>query len=191
MNKVYVKGYVGNLGTKILIEKKIDELSKHFSKEYLHLLNKNIDDTLKDGEIPSLSMLESIIVEREKITKGGVLTALWKICERNKWGLTYSLRNIPIMQGTIEIANYFDLNPYRLYTYNAEIIVMDESNLTNDKMDYNSNDVHQLMSESFAEIGEITNAKKRVRIDGEAEAFLTKDYKDEIDKIIPKFTKTM
>ncbi len=41
----------------------------------------------------------------------------------------------------------------------------------------------------FIKIGEIVNTKKRVRIDGEAEAFLTKDYKDEIDKIINKYTK--
>ena len=195
MNKIYVKGYVGNLGTKILIEKKVDELAKHFSKEYLHLLNKNIDDTLKDGEIPSLSMLENIIIDREKITKGGVLTALWKICERNKWGLTYSLRNIPILQGTIEISNFFDLNPYRLLTDNAEIIVVNDDNIVNDntfcKSDFNSYVVNELMSDAFAEIGEITSAKKRVRIDGEVEAFLTKDFKDEIDKIIPKWTKML
>ena len=176
MNKIYVKGYVGNLGTKILIEKKSDELAKHFSKEYLHLLNKNIDDTLKGGEIPSLSMLENIIIDREKITKGGVLTALWKICERNKWGLTYNLRSIPILQGTIEISNFFDLNPKDNTSYESY------SNLSA---------IIEHMPDAFAEIGETTSAKKRVRIDGEVEAFLTKDYKDEIDKIIPKWTKML
>lgn len=195
MNKIYVKGYVGNLGTKILIEKKSDELAKHFSKEYLHLLNKNIDDTLKGGEIPSLSMLENIIIDREKITKGGVLTALWKICERNKWGLTYNLRSIPILQGTIEISNFFDLNPYRLLTDNAEIIAVDDDKIVKDNTSYESysnlSAIIEHMPDAFAEIGETTSAKKRVRIDGEVEAFLTKDYKDEIDKIIPKWTKML
>lgn len=195
MNKIYVKGYVGNLGTKILIEKKTDELAKHFSKEYLHLLNKNIDDTLKDGETPSLSMLENIVIDREKITKGGVLTALWKICERNKWGLRYSLRSIPILQGTIEISNFFDLNPYRLLSANAEIIAVDDGNILNDntsyKLDSDLNVTNEWQCDTFAEIGEIAHTKKRVRIDGEVEAFLTKDYKDEIDKIIPKFTKSL
>ena len=50
--------------------------------------------------------------------------------------------------------------------------------------DYNSEEYYNIF-----EIGEIRNTKKRVRIDGESEAFLTKDYKDEIDIILPKYTK--
>ena len=55
--------------------------------------------------------------------------------------------------------------------------------LASDK-DYESEEIYNIF-----EIGEIRNTKKRVRIDCESEAFLTKDYKDEIDSIIPKYTK--
>lgn len=174
MYSVYVRGFVANLGTRVLIEKKIDELSRHFSEEYLHLLSQDLDKTIEDGVIPSLSILDKNIIETEEIAKGGVLTALWKICDRNKWGLKYSLRKIPILQGSIEIANFFDLNPYRLLTANANLIVIDTD--------------EDVLHESFVKIGEITTLKKRVRIDGESEAFLTKDYKDEIDKVIAKYT---
>ena len=44
---------------------------------------------------------------------------------------------------------------------------------------------------TLTHIGDITNERKRIRIDGEVEAFLTKDYKDEIDKVIFNYTKTM
>ena len=175
MIKVYVKGFAGNLGTKVLIENKYDELSKHFSEEYLKGLIKSICDTLEDGDNPSLSMLDGII-DLEKVSKGGVLSALWKICERNKWGLAYSMREIPILQGTVEIANYFDINPYRLLSKNVYLLASCE--------DYESEEFNNISL-----IGLIRNTKKRVRIDGESEAFLTKDYKDEIDSIIPKYTK--
>lgn len=175
MIKVYVKGFAGNLGTKVLIENKYDELSKHFSEEYLKVFLKSLNETLEDGGNPSLSMLDRII-DVEKVSKGGVLSALWKICERNKWGLEYSLREIPILQGTVEIANYFDINPYRLLSENVFILASDK--------DYESEEIYNIF-----EIGEIRNTKKRVRIDCESEAFLTKDYKDEIDSIIPKYTK--
>ena len=175
MIKLFVKGFVGNLGTKVLIENKYDELSKHFSEEYIKVLIKSICGTIEDGDNPSLSMLDGII-DIEKVAKGGVLSALWKICERNKWGLEFSLREIPILQGTVEIANYFDINPYRLLSENVFILASDK--------DYESEEFHNLYK-----IGEIRNTKKRVRIDGETEAFLTKDFKDEIDSIISKYTK--
>ena len=188
MHKIYVKGYVGDFGTKVLIEKKYDELLKHFSKFYLDDLINNLNSSIKGGEIPSLNLLN--ISDKENIDKGGVLTALWKLCDRNKWGLRFSLNKIPIMQGTIEISNFFDINPYRLLTSNSEIIAIDENEsekvlnvINNEEYLYNTFYI------PFIEIGETNKLKKRVRIDGEAEAFLTKDFKDEIDKIIYRYTK--
>lgn len=177
MIKVYVKGFVGNFGTKVLIENKYNELSKHFNNEYLKMLIKSINETLEDGENPSLYLLDKII-DIEQVSKGGILSSLWKICDRNKWGLTFSLRDIPILQGTIEISNYFNINPYRLLSNNVFIIVSDE-NFDNERID------------NIYKFGEINTTKKRVRIDGESEAFLTKNYKDEIDYIIPKFIKNL
>ena len=175
MLKVYVKGFVGNLGTIVLIEKKYDELVKIFNDEFLKYVLENIN--VKDGSSPSLSMLDKIEVDKEEINKGGFLSALWKICDRNKWGLKYSLRKVPIMQGTIEISNYFDINPYRLLTEKSYIYIIED-----EKIDISKYDDLYL-------IGEITNEKKRVRIDGEVDSFLTKDFKDEIDKILPKYIK--
>lgn len=175
MIKVYVKGFVGNLGTKVLIENKYDALSKYFSEEYLQAVYKTLSDIMKDGDNPSLSMFGGNTYI-EEVSKGGILSALWKICDRNKWGLAYSLREIPILQGTVEVANYFDINPYRLLSKGVFIIVSDK--------DYDSETYVNIYP-----IGEIKNTKKRVRVDGESEAFLTKDFKDEIDKILPKYTK--
>lgn len=179
MNRVYVKGYVGNLGTKILIEEKYNELSKHFNIEFLNYVKDNIYDfcEIEDGVNPSSTICDKNVIDIEEVGKGGVLSALWKICDRNKWGLKYSLRDIPIMQGTVEVANFFDINPYRLLTKNAYVIVCSDESMS----DYANNELTC--------IGEITSEKKRVRIDSEVESFLTKDYKDEIDKIIPGYTK--
>ena len=198
MIKLYVSGFVGNLGTKVLIEEKQEELVRQFNQEFITHIKNQIEESLsKDGFNPSLIMsyceqivgasftspycrgehCEPAVIDYEQIGKGGILTALWKLCDRNKWGLKYSLRKIPILQGTIEIANYFDLHPYRLLTDNVFIIACE----------FVGDEFH----EPLYEIGDITNEKKRVRIDGEAEAFLTKDYKDEIDKVIPNYIKKM
>ena len=201
MIKLYVSGFVGNLGTKVLIDKKQDDLVRQFNQEFIAHLKNQIEESLsKDGFNPSLIMssCEPHIVDCENIGKGGVLASLWKLCERNKWGLKYSLRRIPILQGTVEIANYFDINPYRLLTKNSFIVaIKDEQNNSNDKLIVASAgelcELQSCMGElcelQLTYIGDITNERKRIRIDGEVEAFLTKDYKDEIDKVIPNYVK--
>ena len=140
------------------------------------------------------------VVDTEPIGKGGALTALWKICDRNKWGLKYSLRKIPILQGTVEIANYFDLNPYRLLTKNSYVVAAVANKTAGANNNVGASTASPLTTcvmasitspHTFSKIGYITNEKKRVRIDGETEAFLTKDYKDEIDKVIPNYIKKM
>jgi hydrogenase maturation factor len=195
MIKLFVTGYIGNLGTKVLIEEKQDELVKQFNQEFIaHIKNQIEKSLLEDGFNPSLIMsdcrdetnirrgehcepVSCEVVDWEAIGKGGILTSLWKLCDRNKWGLRYSLKAIPILQGTIEISNHFDINPYRLLTSNSYLVACE------------SVGADTIRPQFLTCIGEITNEKKRVRIDGEAEAFLTKDYKDEIDKVIPNYTK--
>ena len=205
MKNVYIKGFVGNLGTYILIDEKYDELCSYFNKEFIDNAKKTIYNSMyKDGINPSLIMSfrgdkvnicrgeqcepnDLKIIDSEPIGKGGILTALWKLCDRNKWGLKYSLRRIPILQGTVEIANYFDINPYRLLTTNSYIIACES--VGDDVLSYHVG-ADTIRPQYLTYIGDITNTKKRVRIDGETEAFLTKDYKDEIDKIIKGYTKS-
>ena len=194
MIRLYSVGYVGNLGTSVLIEKKQADLIKYFNYEFIAQVQSELDTSLSKGGLsPSLIMPDNNVVDAEEIGKGGILTALWKICDRNKWGLRYSLKKIPILQGTIEIANYFDINPYKLLTKNSFLIATEDDDEKR-KCDTMSNESYFHFSENIevmAEIGEVVKWKKRVRIDGESEAFLTKDFKDEIDKILINYTRKM
>ena len=46
---------------------------------------------------------------------GGVLAALWKVLKNNRKGGMYALRDIPLLQQTVEVCEMYALNPYRLY----------------------------------------------------------------------------
>lgn len=178
MYNVCVNGFVGNYGTKVLIENKFDELANYFN---VYFLKKVLND-IEGGCNPSLFWEndKNNIVDRIDITKGGILTALWKICARNNFGIRFSLLDVPILQGTIEISNYFDINPYRLLTNNAEILILDEE-------DESIGEVNA--AKTYKKIGFITKGKKRIKIDNDIESFLTKDYKDEIEKALPGYIK--
>jgi hydrogenase maturation factor len=56
------------------------------------------------------------------LSQGGVFGALWEMAERADVGLEVDLKKIPVRQETVEICEYFDVNPYELYSAGALLI---------------------------------------------------------------------
>ena len=50
---------------------------------------------------------------------------LWYISELTGVGLEIECKKIPIKQETVEICNFFDINPYLLYADKAMLVVAD------------------------------------------------------------------
>lgn len=220
---IYCVGMVANLATKILIEKKYDELSNYFSKEYLDFAIQNVNrdnDNMKlifDNLLNGTYILQNIIMpyidkrnnknihipnhelidKKEKlgifdIGKGGPLTTLWIISEATNHGLIYKQKQIPIRQEIVEISDYYELNSYRLLTENSKIILVENDimfiNIIDEILEkiFNLNyDRREAFKNRYIKnIGALTTGNKKQRIDVEQKSFLTKDYKDEIEKII-------
>lgn len=59
------------------------------------------------------------------LSQGGIFTALWEMAERAGVGLEVDLKRIPVKQETIELCEYFDINPYNLYSAGALLIGTD------------------------------------------------------------------
>lgn len=59
------------------------------------------------------------------LSQGGVFGALWEMAERAGVGLEVDLKKIPIRQETVEICEYFDINPYYFYSAGALLIGTD------------------------------------------------------------------
>ena len=172
---LYSVGETGNLGTFLLSKNKYEELIKFFPKDYvdnilLHFDEKcDIDNKLLDNEF---------ISKYAVVSSGGVLASLWDLCEELSMGLEFSLKLFPISQYTIEVCNYFDLNPYRLLCNNVYLIASDKPI-----------ECFKYLNSNFkyvSYVGEFNNSKKRIRTDLENISFLTKDHKDELIKIFPK-----
>lgn len=166
---ICVSGLAGNIGTKIIIEEKYNELVLHYSHIYINRIIKETDTSLKQKfEIND-------VIDIQEVNRGGVLSAIWNICERNNIGIDFYIKKIPINYGTIEIANYFDFTPYRLLSENCFVYITKYQNV---KKNIYTN-----------VIGQIKNQRKRVAINEDYETFLTKQSRDEIDLIIPKYIK--
>lgn len=59
--------------------------------------------------------------------RGGIFTALWQLAETAGSGLEVDLRAIPIRQETVEICEFFDLNPYNLLSGGSLLIAAADS----------------------------------------------------------------
>ena len=108
-------------------------------------------------------------------SRGGIFTALWELAEASHVGLSVDLKRIPIKQETIEICNFFDLNPYNLDSAGAMVMTTaDGKKLVSD-----------LKKEGIEAVcvGKITDSNDKVVINGDSKRFLEPFRSDELTKV--------
>ena len=112
------------------------------------------------------------------LSQGGVFGALWEMAERAGVGLEVDLKKIPVRQETIELCEYFDINPYNLYSAGALLI--------------GTNCPEQLLAElsgcgvPAAVIGRATDGNDRILRNGEDVRFLDRPQQEEWYRRIEK-----
>ncbi len=159
---VVVIGRIGLEGTADLVRDHEEDLRSKFPAD---MIRKAADfgKLLSVRKAAAIAM-ESGVSAMHDISRGGVFAALWELAERSGVGLEADLKKIPIRQETIEICNFFDLNPYEILsggaivaaTANAEELLL---NLSKAGID-------------AAVVGICTDRNDRVLINGESRRFL-------------------
>lgn len=106
---------------------------------------------------------------------GGVFGALWELSKSMGVGLSIDLKKIPIRQETIEICEFFDLNPYELLAGGCLLMVTPESGKL----------IEDLREEGIPAtvIGRTTGNNDKVIFNGEENRFLEPAKPDEIFKV--------
>ena len=64
----------------------------------------------KDAEICAENGAQHLV----DLSEGGIYAALWRLSVKSKRGFVVDLMEIPVLQETIEFANHYDIDPYRL-----------------------------------------------------------------------------
>lgn len=105
--------WMGLSGTSILAKEKRNELITRLPEYYVDeaatfIRFASIADEAK------LAKMQSETIAMHDVAGGGIFTALWEMGEKLQKGFEVELSNIPVMQETIEICEYFDKNPYKL-----------------------------------------------------------------------------
>lgn len=173
---ILVTKWIGIEGTSIIAKEKEKELLERFSQAFV--------DTAK-GFDQYLSVLPDsrIAVEHgasamHDVTEGGIYGALWEVAEASGIGLEIDLKAIPIRQETIEICEYFELNPYYLISSGCMLMAADQGHDLVRKL--------EAAGIPAAVIGKATDGKARRIWNGGEESYLERPKTDELYKIYHK-----
>lgn len=101
-------------GTALLAGQHKEELVKRYPQRFIERAEQLLSEISKNAECAIA--LENGAVYAHAAAEGGVFGALWELAEYAQCGLEIELRQIPILQETVEICEVFDINPYQLRT---------------------------------------------------------------------------
>lgn len=105
--------YAGIMGSDRLARIKHDELCTRFSKSYVESVYENRDIFSVRHEAEILTSLDDVYYIHD-VSHGGIYGALWQLGSRINQGIEIKHNNILIKQETIEISEFFNINPYML-----------------------------------------------------------------------------
>lgn len=118
---IIVTKWVGLEGTSILAKEKEAELLIRYPRPLIEEA-KGFDAFL--SVLPEARIaVKNGAVAMHDITEGGVFGALWELAQSAGVGIEVDLKKIPIRQETVEVCEFFDLNPYCLISSGAMLIV--------------------------------------------------------------------
>lgn len=166
--------WVGIEGTVILAKEREKELLDRYSTTFIEKA-KDLDAyicVLSEAAVAARSGVSAM----HDVTEGGIFGALWEMAEASGVGLEIDLKKIPIRQETIEICEFFGLNPYELISSGCMLMAAEDGNHL----------VRELEKEGIPAvvIGKATDGNDRILLNEEETRFLEPPKTDELYKVI-------
>lgn len=117
--------WAGVEGTSIIAHEGEKQLSSYYNNDLIDAAKSFSQylSVIKDSQIA----MKYNVYAMHDITEGGIYGALWEIGAKANLGMIVDQSLIPIRQETVEICEYFDLNPYKLIGSGSMVIVTDQS----------------------------------------------------------------
>lgn len=167
---IVVTKWIGIEGTMILAEEKEKDLLTHFSLDFIEEA-KSFRKYL--SVLPEAAgAVKSGVSAMHDVTEGGIFGAFWEMAQASGVGLEIDLKKIPIRQETVEICEFFGLNPYQLISSGSMLMATEDGNRL----------VHDLAQAGIhaVVVGKATDGNDRVIVNDGERRFLEPPKTDEI-----------
>lgn len=162
--------WIGLEGTSIIAKEKESELSQRYPQELIRTAQ-GFDRYL--SVLPEAAVaIRSGVSAMHDVTEGGIFGALWEMAESSGVGLEIDLRKIPVKQETIEVCEFFHINPYELISSGCMLMASPDGNTLLCELEKAG--IHA------AVIGKATTGNDRVLLNEEERRFLEPPKTDEL-----------
>ena len=165
-----VTKWIGLEATSILAKEREEELLNRFSPDFVRTAQ-DFDRYLSVVSDARAAGTAGVTAMHD-VTEGGILGALWEMAEAGGVGIDADIRAIPIRQETVEICEYFRVNPYQIMSSGSMLIAAPDGNA-----------VRRALSGAGIEsavIGRTTEGPDRILHNGEDIRYLDKPQRDEL-----------
>lgn len=171
---ILVTKWIGIEGTAILAKEKEEELLAKFSAPFVEKA-KALDVYISVQSEAAVAVRSGVSAMHD-VTEGGIFGALWEMAEASGVGLEIDMKKIPIRQETVEVCEFFGLNPYQLISSGCMLMAASDGNTL----------VRELAKAGIpaAIIGKATEGNDRVLLNEEERRFLEPPRTDELYKAI-------
>lgn len=172
--EIVMTKWAGLEGTAIIAAAKEEELKTKYAASFIENAKKFINYI---SVVPEAMVARAVgVTSMHDVTEGGIFGALWEIGAASKVGLELDLKKILLKQETVEICEFYDLNPYMLISSGCMLIITDRANQL----------VESLKAEGIAAavIGRITQGNDRIIINEDEKRYLEPPKSDELYKIM-------
>ena len=171
---ILVTKWIGIEGTSIIAKEKETELKTKFSVPFVEKA-KALDAYISVQSEAAVAVKSGVSAMHD-VTEGGIFGALWEMAEASGVGLEIDLKKIPIRQETIEVCEFFGINPYQLISSGCMLMAAEDGNLL----------VRELEKAGIPAtiIGKATAGNDRVLLNEEERRFLEPPKADELYKAI-------
>ncbi len=171
---ILVTKWIGLEGTSIIAKAKEEEL--------LTRLPHHIIDAAKEMDQYISVVADSRVAVNygvsamHDVTEGGIFGALWEMAEASGVGLDIDLKAIPLRQETVEVTEFFGINPYKLISSGAMLMAAEDG----------LGLARALKQEGIPAtiIGKATDSNDRVIINGDERRFLEPPSPDELYQVV-------
>lgn len=173
---IIVTKWIGIEGTAILAKEKEAALREHYSQPFIDKA-KELDRYISVLS-EAATAVKSGVAAMHDVTEGGIFGALWEIAEASGVGLEIDLKKIPLKQETVEICEFFGINPYELISSGSMLMAAEDGNGL--VMELEKAGIPAVV------IGKATDSNDRVLLNEEERRFLEPPKTDELYKALSK-----
>ena len=165
-------GYAGLEGTLRILDEAQTELETRFVSAFLEQAQGLIGELVKPEQILKVYGCDRKAVAHQ-IGSGGIMAALWELSETAHIGFEINMPQIALKQETVEICEFYRLNPYLMTSAGSYLILTDAGE-----------DVIRALEEAGAQtvrLGAARQQNARVIRNGEEIRYLDRPAPDELE----------